>query len=409
MSALAPALLLLASSFTLENVRVEIGDGQVLESATVVVDEGRIVSVAEGKRPIVGQRIDGRGKTLTPGFIETQGQLGVAEVLGEASSVDHSAGDGHLSPGFRAGDGFQPRSVRIPVEREEGITSAIACPSSGVLSGTGVWFELTGRQEDAPDPTAPVAMFGSVSQAAIDLAGRSRGALWLQLREAVADARLYKARKAAYDRAELRTLSLPRVHLEALLPVLDGRLPLVLTAQRASDILAVLRFAREEKIRVVIAGGAEAWLVAPELERAGVPVIYQPSLMEPFGFEALSVRDDGAALLHGAGVKIVLTANAGWDESARRLRQEAGIAVAHGLPRRAALRAITLAPAEVFGKGEALGSVAAGKRANLVLWSGDPLELSSVVEALWIDGEPISLDNRQRQLARKYLEAAKAK
>jgi imidazolonepropionase-like amidohydrolase len=407
MSALVPALLALAAAFTVENVRVEVGDGRVLEGATVVIDKGRIVRVHEGAGPAVGERIDGRGKTLAPGFIETQGQLGLAEVLGEATSYDATAGDGPFSPGFRAGDGFQPRSVRFSIEREEGITSAIASPTGGVLAGTGVWFELTGEPKDAPDPRAPVAMFGSIAQAAVDSAGRSRGALWLRVRESLDDARAYKSGKAAYDKAQLRTLSLSRVHLEALLPVADGKLPLVITANRASDIFAALRLRDEEKIQIVLAGGAEAWLVRKELAAAGVPVVYQPSLMEPSGFESLHARDDGAALLHEAGVKIVLTANAGWDESARRLRQEAGIAVAHGLPRDVALRAITLTPAEVFGKARELGSIAEGKRANLVLWSGDPLELSSVVEALWIDGRPQSLDNRQRKLARKYLEVAK--
>jgi imidazolonepropionase-like amidohydrolase len=126
--------------------------------------------------------------------------------------------------------------------------------------------------------------------------------------------------------------------------------------------------------------------------------------MEPWAFEALRVRDDAAKLLAEAGVKLVVTANGGWDQNARRLRQEAGIAVAHGLDRNAALRAITLSPAEVFGKERELGSVTKGKRANLVLWSGDPLELSTVAEHVWIDGREMSLDNRQRALAEKYLQ-----
>lgn len=410
MTTWTPLVLTLASAFAIEGARVEVGDGSVLDEATVLVSgDGRILDVGPGVLVPPGmKRVDGRGKTLTPGFIETRGQLGLTEVLAEESTNDHAITTSTVTPAFRAADGFQALSVRIPVEREEGITSAVTSPTHGLIAGTGSWFDLTGELSSAPDPTRPLAMFGSVSQRAVDVTGGARGALWLRLREVLDDVRSYERSRGAYERNDARALSLSRLHLEAMVPVVRGQLPLVLEAHRASDVLAAVRLKRDEGIEVILTGGAEAWLVAKELAEAEIPVILHPSIMQPWAFEALRARDDAAALLQEAGVKLVLTASANWEQNARRLRQEAGIAVAHGLDRDAALRAITLSPAEVFGKAKELGSVTKGKRANLVLWSGDPLELPTVAERVWIDGREMSLDNRQRALAEKYLQRAPA-
>ncbi len=153
--------------------------------------------------------------------------------------------------------------------------------------------------------------------------GGARGGLWLKLRAVVADARWYSRNKAAVDQNRSRVLSLSPLHLEALLPVLDGKLPLVLSAHRASDILEAVRFGQEEKIRVVIVGGSEAWLVAADLKKAKVPVVLVPSNQVPGSFEQLRARDDLATKLSEAGVSVVIACN---DFSRRRLRQEAGIA-----------------------------------------------------------------------------------
>jgi len=407
MSALIMLALMTPAAFAIEGVRVEVGDGSVLERATVLVgDDGRIVAVGDDvKVPKGAEHVDGTGRTLAPGFIETRGALGLAEILFEETTVDYSMRSAQpITPAFRVVDGFNPVSVRIPIERAEGVTSTIATPVGGLIAGQAYWFDLTGERTATPDAGKPTSMIGNVSQSAMGKLGGSRGALWLKLREVFDDARFYKKNKAAYDRAATRELALPRVHLEALQPVLAGKLPLVLQANRAADIQAALRFTREEKVKLIVTGGAEAWVVAKELKAAGVPVILHPSQQAPHGFDHLRARDDAAEVLRKAGVTVVLTANGGWDQNARRIRQEAGYAVAHGYPRAQALRAITLTPAEVFGKGKELGSIAKGKRANLVLWSGDPLELSSVAERIWIDGAPMSLDNRQRALAERYLQ-----
>lgn len=386
------------STFAVENVTVEIGNGTRLEKATVVVEKGRITGIgARSKLPAKIKRIDGSGKVLAPGFIASWSVLGLREVSMVDSTRDYQLEGRAVSPAFRATDGFNPLSVRIPIAREEGVTSAIAAPGGLLLYGVGGWFELTGSMDTDPQQ---VAMYGGVGESALAAVGSSRGGVWLKMRMIFADVRHYRLNKKAYDKGESRPLSLAPIHLEALFPVIDGKLPLVLVANRASDIRTAVRFAKEQNIRLIIAGGAESWLVARELAESKVPVMVTPSLQGPESFETLRARDDTAALLARHGVRLILYS----DSWITRTRQEAGIAVAHGLDHPAALRAITLTPAEVFGKGKELGSIERGKRANLVLWSGDPLELSSFAERVWIDGVEQSLDTRQRQLVRRYLE-----
>ncbi len=397
--------MLVLNAVAIEHVRVEIGDGRVLEDATVVIDGEKIISVGQTAAPAGATKIDGRGKTLTPGFVDAMSPLGLREVDLEPSTIDESM-PGAMVPGFRVAEGFNPLSLRIPAAREEGVTSAVLVPGGGLLAGMGHRVALTGTLSSLPDLKKPLVMFGDVGNGGASAAGGSRGALWLELREAFADARWYAKNKAAVEKNQARELSLSPLHLEALLLVIDGKLPLVLNANRASDVLEAVRFGQDEKIRVVISGGSEAWLVADELKRAQVPVIIVPSQLVPGSFEQLRARDDAATKLSAAGVSVAIACN---DFSRRRMRQEAGIAVAYGLPRNKALAAITLEPAKALGLEKELGSVEVGKRADLVLWKGDPLELSSSAEKMFIGGVEQSLETRQKKLVERYLEKVKAK
>lgn len=403
---IATLLMCVGTACAFENVRVEVGDGTVLERTTVVVQQGKILSVG-APAPAGAVKIDGTGKVLTPGLIETRSSLGVVEVEVEDQTTDESLRGEPMTPGFRVADGFDPSSVWIPVTRQEGVTSAITRPRGGILYGTGAWFELTGRLSSRPDPARPIAMFGGVGTAAADTAGAARGGTWLRLRQAFEDARLFASNPTAFQQNRTRPLSLSPLHLQALQPVLRGELPLVLDASRASDILAALAFAKEQRIRIVINGGAEAWRVSKQLAADRVPVILTPSVQDPASFETLRARDDAPALLDRAGVPVIFSTDEG--VSPRRARLEAGLAVAYGLPRDRALRAITLTPAEVFGKAQALGTVTPGKRANLVLWSGDPLETSTWAERVFIDGEEQSPQTRQTRLRDRYLKRVPAR
>lgn len=404
-SALAVLVSLSLSQVAIEHVRVEVGDGRALDDVTVVLAGGRVQAVGPSVAvPAGAPRVDGRGKVLTPGFLELHSTLGLKEVELEPSTVDDGLAGGRpdslLVPGFRAADGFNPQSAWIAWVREEGLTSVVTAPVHGLLAGTGAWVSLTGKLDSLPDPDAPAAMFGAVGGGAAEAAGGARGGVWLKLREAFADARAYAKNRAAYEQNRSRALALSPLHLEALQPVLSGRLPLVLDVHRASDILTALAFAKDEGVRLVVLGGSEAWQVAPQLAAAKVPVVLVPSEQVPGSFDQLHARDDAAALLAKAGVPLVIGCS---DFQKRRLRQEAGIAVAYGLNRAAALSAITLGPAKALGLDRDLGTVEAGKRADVVLWSGDPLELSTVAELVYIAGELQPTATRQRALVERYL------
>mgnify|MGYP001964540905 CR=1 FL=1 len=178
----------------------------------------------------------------------------------------------------------------------------------------------------------------------------------------------------------------------------------MLAVDRASDILRALEFAKAQKLKLIIMGGAEAWLVADALRDAKVPVIVKPSLQQPGSFSSLASRDDLAAFLAAKGVDVMISAG-GWFLEVHRLRQEAGIAVANGLPYKNAMQSITSLPARIFGLGKNTGSIENGKLADLVLWSGDPFENQTVAEQVWIAGKPQSLETRQKSLAKRYLNA----
>ena len=188
-------------------------------------------------------------------------------------------------------------------------------------------------------------------------------------------------------------------------PLLAGQAPLMLAVDRASDILRALEFAKAQRIKLIILGGAESWMVADTIRAAKVPVIVRPSLQQPGSFSSLASRDDLAAILTNKGVDVIISAG-GWFLEVHRLRQEAGIAVAHGLSYKNAMQSITSLPARIFGLSKKTGSIESGKLADLVLWNGDPFENQSVAEQVWIAGQPQSLETRQKSLAKRYLKSS---
>jgi imidazolonepropionase-like amidohydrolase len=393
-------LSLAAAPVAIVDARVEIGDGSVLERATIVIDQDRIVALgADVVVPTGAERIDGRGKVVTPGLLSVGEQVGLIEISLEQQTVDAQL-DGVAVPAFRSIDGFNPRSMRVPIQREQGVTTQILTPWGALLRGQAFAVDMTGEAESVARARR-VAMSAGFGAGTKDAVGGARGGVLLRLREIFDDVRFFKANRAAFDRAQARPLSLSRVHLEALIDVVEGKLPLLFDVHRASDISALLAFAREQQVKVMVNGGAEAWLVARELAAAKVPVMLQPSTMAPFAFEALHARDDAPALLEQAGVTVIITSGP-TDNGTNRVRQEAGIAVAYGMSRPAAVRAILQEPARAFGLDGEIGTLARGKRADVVIWSGDPFELSTRAEQVFIAGKRQSLVTRQRQLADKY-------
>lgn len=375
--------------------------GPPIENATVLIRDGRIVAVgADVAVPDATRRIDASGKVVTPGLFVPYSQLGLVEVDLVGQTRDERMQDDQITPAFDPVAGLNPRSTLIPFARSGGLTTAVAAPSGGLIAGQASVIDLAGDTPAGMLVARRVAMMADFDEGAAAAVGGSRGAAALRLREALEDARFWAARRAAFDRGESRELTQSRLDLAALQPVLAGEIPLVVEAHRASDILAVLDIAAEFGLRPVILGGTEAWMVARALAAESVPVILKPLTSLPSGFERLGARFDNAALLAAAEVPIAFTPFE--NHRAGEITQEAGNAVRWGLSWEEALRAVTLTPAEIYGVSDRYGSLARGRVANVVVWSGDPLELSTRAETVLVRGRVMPDWSRQKELLERY-------
>nr|WP_314428566.1 amidohydrolase family protein [uncultured Brevundimonas sp.] len=396
----------------------------VIENGTVVVRNGRVVSVGTGAAPAGLRTIDARGQIVTPGFVAVDSGLGGSEVGSVRGSNDLSNSANTLSAAFDLSYGLDPWSFTLPVARLGGVTRAVVTPqhagsggghshddsdfagaghggfqSPGLFAGQAAVIALGGADILVKPRVAMVAPFGEAGKG---VAGGARGAEFVLFKETLAEVRLYARNKAAYDRAALRDLSLSRADLEALIPVANGSMPLIVTVNRASDIQQVLRLAREEGVKVILDGAAEGWLVADEIAAARVPVLLHPLTNLPGNFEMRAARLQNAAALNAAGVVIAIKGNEGATHRARDIRYNAGNAVSHGLPFAAAIQAITVNPARIFGFDGQFGELKPGAAGDVVVWSGDPLEPLSQPSAVFIDGVEQPLQARNLLLRDRY-------
>jgi imidazolonepropionase-like amidohydrolase len=271
------------------------------------------------------------------------------------------------------------------------------------LSGQVAWIDLVTGAHGSIVARPRIAVHGRLGTGVV--AG-SRAAALAHLEQALDDAAFYRGRRTAFDRRQSRDLVAHPLDLQALWPVLDGEIPLVLEAHRASDLLALAELATRREIRITIIGGTQAPRVADALAEAGIAVIVQPSNNLPGNLDQLGADLDAAARLHAAGVTVGI-AVLGEAHNVRNAKQEAGIAIAYGLPRSAALTAVTLAIAEAYGMQNDYGSLVAGKVADFVVWSDDPFELSSWPDAVWVRGKSAPLTSRQTRLRDRYRDLSK--
>lgn len=396
----------------------------VIENGTVVIRSGKVVSVGTGAAPAGLRVIDARGKVVTPGFVAVDSGLGGTEVGSVRGSNDLANRANTLTAAFDLSYGLDPWSFTLPVARLGGVTRAVVTPqhggsggghshddsdfagagaggfqTPGLFAGQAAVIKLGGADILVKPRVAMVAPFGEAGKA---VAGGARGAEFVLFKETLAEVRAYARNKAAYERADMRALSLSRADMEALIPVAEGRMPLIVTVNRASDIQQVLRLAREEGIKIILDGAVEGWLVADEIAAAKVPVILHPTTNLPSNFEMRAARMQNAAALNAAGVVIALKGNEGSAHRARDIRYNAGNAVSHGLPFAAAIQAITVNPARIFGFDGQFGELKAGAAGDVVVWSGDPLEPLSQPSAVLIDGVEQPLQARNLLLRDRY-------
>ena len=410
LAALAGAALILAGPVAAQTIAIEGGTvhtmtGAPIQNGTVLIRDGRIVAVGSNVAvPAGARRIDARGKQVTPGLFDSGTNIGLLEIEAIVETNDYRIGeeeDDLVAAAFNVADGLNPNSMVIPITRVAGVTTAVSRPQGGLVAGQAVVIDMLGRDMDAMLVRNPVAMFGNLGESARGAIRGARGTTTLRLREILTDARAYAGNRQAFDRGQTREYAVSRSDLEALQMVLNRRVPFVLEAHRASDIQTALRLAEQFNFRLMIYGGTEAWMVADDLARARVPVIVKVLQNLPENFEKLGATYENAARLRRAGVQIAITT--GETFKSFNLRQEAGNAVAYGLPYEEALRAITLYPAQIWGLDDRYGSLAAGRVANVVVWGGDPLELLTPVENVFIRGQQVPLVSRETELRDRYL------
>lgn len=375
----------------------------IIESGTVLIEDGKIKQVLSTKSVPSGYtEIDAEGKVLTPGFIGALTNLGLVEVGSSAGVVDSSV-DAHPVSGVGAAYDVQyainSDSTLIDVTRIEGFTSAVTGISrtGQLFNGQGAVINLTKGFDSLIKPQA--YMHVDVSNGGAGRNGDSRAALWVAIHQSLDEA----AFALTYDLNPSQSWEgmITRADAKALGKVLQGDMPLLVTANRAADILQAISLKQKyADIRLVLVQVTDGWRVAKQIAQAKVPVILDPEYNLPGGFDRLAATMQNAARLHAAGVPIAIGMNT---HNIRLAPQHAGNAVANGLPHSAGIAALTLRPAQIFGLDNMLGSIEVGKQADLVIWSGDPLEVTHAAEQVFIAGESISMESRQTKLRDRYM------
>ncbi|SET03618.1 amidohydrolase family protein [Stenotrophomonas indicatrix] len=391
-AASAQDLLVRGATVATASARGNVEDADVLVQGGIIRAVGRGLSAPAGV-PVV----EAKGRMLTPALFGGITEIGIEEVSGESSTVDSALkiGEQPLRPEFDVTLAYNPASVLIPVARLDGIgfTALGAATGGGFVAGQGGVVRFDG----SADPIGPRALFLRLGAAASELTGQSRAAQWMLLQQMVDEARGQVAADSPHallTPAGRRTLA----------RYLSGQGRIVVEVDRAADIRQLLRWAAREKVKIAVAGGAEAWQLAPELAAAKVPVFVDALGNLPATFDQIGATLENAARLQRAGVPVAFAQRDDASHNARKMRQLAGNAVANGLPWADGLAGLTRIPAEVLGVADQIGSIEPGKRADLVLWEGDPLDVAHYAEQVWLGGRAMPMRSRQTELRDRYLQ-----
>jgi len=397
-------LSLLISSFSLseelllKNAKVHTAtDRGTLENTDILIRDGVIVRIGKNIVSSRAEEKDLSGKTISPGLIAPQTQLGIVEI--ELIPETRDDRSGIYSAGLSIDSAFNPSSTLIPYNLTGGITLSLTSPSSsGLFSGLTSAFSLSGSLEESLI-SSNLALSANIS------GGEDSMAAKIQLLEDSLSLSSFFQPKECLERYHNNS-SLPEGvnyscrDLSALKKVVDKKIPLVVRANRASVILTLIDFAKTNNINLIISGAEEGWRVSRQLAEAEIPVILQPIDNIPNSFNELGSRLDNASMLYKSGVKILIGSHE--THNAYLSRQGAGIAVSYGLPWEEALKGLTKNIVEVFKIGKR-GSLQPGYIADIVVWSGDPLEVTSFVEQVYLSGESVSTKNRSMRLKERYI------
>lgn len=410
LSALITSALALAQDVLIRNATVHTASAAgTLRGNDVLVQGGVIRAIGPQLVAPAGiSIIDANGAPLTPGLFAGVSGIGIEEVSAEASANDSALAFGasapqaaQMRPEFDVTLAYNPRSSLLPVARMGGLSftqlAAGSGPGGSIIAGQGGLVRLDGGFDGIPFAEQR-ALFINLGGNLAALSGNSRAGAYMLLAQAISEAR------SAPPAGSANTLLTPAGRSSLAGYFGHGRV--LVGVDRAADILRVIDIAKREKLDIVLVGAAEGWLVASQLAAAKVPVLIDGLENLPASFDSLTASLENAARLHAAGVAVGFSQRGDASHNARKIRQLAGNAVANGLPWDAALAGLTAVPAKALGVDDRIGSIAVGKLADLVLWSGDPLELTSSARQVWLAGKAMAMQSRQTQLRDRYLRAA---
>ena len=415
------------TTYAITHAKIFTLTGATIDDGAIVIQNGKIANVGAAVEVPPGAKvIDGKGLQVYPGLFDPITQMGLREIGAVSATVD-SAETGAFNPDVVASEAVLPSSEHIPVTRAAGITEVLAVPASGGMDSDGATGILGGQ-------ASAIHLAGWTISDMLLKKSVAMVLNWPEIETRTFDFSTFSRKEKPYaeakqeyekhveeltdwlDRARHYAVALGHggatdyqrdVKLEALVPVIRGELPVLVFADKARDIRNAVEFCEKQKLKMILAGGAEAYKVKDLLRSKSIPVILGPTLTLPREeddpYDRLLTQP---AELANAGVKFAFGS---FDNSfARRLGQQAANAVAYGLPYDEALRAVTLYPAQIFGLADQVGTLESGKIANIIVTNGDPLELTTEVRYLFIKGQPTSLDNKQKALYEKYLNRPKA-
>jgi len=395
-----------AESIAITNATVyTVAKQGILSQATVLVDDGKITAVY-GKEDVpesitADTVIDAKGRILTPGFIASKNLLGLVEVGAVSHTRDSSDKKADLT--FDASLAFNPKSTLIAYARKGGITSSLVMPYGGEKVFTGQSFGVNLSGEFDSVIAAQNAVIVSLGASRKGSRAMSLQTLSNQLEDAQKSLTKAEKAKASSKKSkkdkDSKEAKPPSRSEQVMYALLSGEKPLLAYADRATDILALLKLKEQYKLNLVLVGASDAVLVSEEIAKANVVVMMSALDNLPSSFDSLHNSLGNVAKLTEAGVKVIIS-NSGESHNINQLRFDAGIAVANGLENTTALAAITANVADTFSLNT--GRIAVGKNADLVLWSNDPFEISSKVDAMWINGKVMSLKSRQDALRQRY-------
>jgi len=404
------AALVSAETIALVGGTVHTISGPDIPKGTVVITDGKIAAVgADVAVPAGAKVVELAGKHVYPSLVPAATNLGLIEISAVRGTLDF-AEIGEVNPEARADVAMNFDSEQLPVTRSAGVLVAGVTPTGGIVSGSGAVMKLDGwTREDAAIRT-PAYITVTWPNLSIDRSPLARFSVRIQekrrdeavakLKDVFAEARAYGKARSAEGKAGIPRHDVdPR--LEALLPAIEGKIPVLVVADRLAQIRAALAWAKDENLKIVIGGGRDAWRAAPDLAQAGVPVVLDPVIGLPTrADEPYDTPFASAATLAKAGVRVAI--NEGDSSFVRNIAHHASVAMAYGLPREKALEAITLEPARILGISDRLGSIEPGKDATLFVSDGDVLDFRHRVEAAWVDGRPLDLSDRHKRLYERY-------